>query len=77
MLYDFLKGRTFSILRCLQQVHELGTQIEVCELPCHLHLSPQLNMITEQILKESQLLEISSRRFAMQTALYPTSVVGF
>ncbi|KAJ7880020.1 hypothetical protein B0H14DRAFT_2566517 [Mycena olivaceomarginata] len=57
MLYDFLKGRTFSILRCLQQVHELGTQIE--------------------ILKESQLLEISSRRFAMQTALSPTSVVGF
>jgi hypothetical protein len=34
-------------------------------------------MITEQILKESQLREIASRRFAMQTALSPTSVVGF
>ncbi|KAJ7880033.1 hypothetical protein B0H14DRAFT_3129521 [Mycena olivaceomarginata] len=57
MLCDALKGRTFTILRCIHEVHELGTHIE--------------------ILKESQLREIASRRFATQTAPYPTSVVGF
>ncbi|KAJ7334309.1 hypothetical protein DFH08DRAFT_1083702 [Mycena albidolilacea] len=57
MLCDVLKGRTFTILRCIHEVHELGTHIE--------------------ILKESQLHEIASRRFATQTALSPTSVVGF
>jgi hypothetical protein len=39
------------------------------------HLAPQLN--TEQILKESQLREIASRRFATQTVPSPKSVVGF
>ncbi|KAJ7861309.1 hypothetical protein B0H14DRAFT_537837 [Mycena olivaceomarginata] len=29
MLCDFLKGRTFSILRCIHQVHELGTHLEI------------------------------------------------
>ncbi|KAJ7690462.1 hypothetical protein B0H14DRAFT_2652394 [Mycena olivaceomarginata] len=50
MLCDFLKGRTFSILRCIHELHELGTHIE-------------LNMIAEKILKESQ-REITSRRLA-------------
>ncbi|KAJ7300845.1 hypothetical protein DFH08DRAFT_1090406 [Mycena albidolilacea] len=44
VLCDVLKGRTFTILRCIHEVHELGTHIE--------------------ILKESQLREIASRRFA-------------
>ncbi|KAJ7300870.1 hypothetical protein DFH08DRAFT_828063 [Mycena albidolilacea] len=57
MLCDVLKGRTFTILRCLHEVHELGTHIE--------------------ILKESQLREIASRRFATQTAPSTTSVVWF
>ncbi|KAJ7880000.1 hypothetical protein B0H14DRAFT_3858268 [Mycena olivaceomarginata] len=57
MLCDVLKGRTFTILRCIHEVHELGTHIE--------------------ILKESQLREIASRRFVTQTAPSPTSVVGF
>ncbi|KAJ7880041.1 hypothetical protein B0H14DRAFT_3858294 [Mycena olivaceomarginata] len=29
MLCDFLKGRTFSILRCIHELHELGTHIEI------------------------------------------------
>ncbi|KAJ7861316.1 hypothetical protein B0H14DRAFT_3445431 [Mycena olivaceomarginata] len=37
----------------------------------------ELNMITEQILKESQLCQIASHRFATQTAPSPTSVIGF
>ncbi|KAJ7300868.1 hypothetical protein DFH08DRAFT_828062 [Mycena albidolilacea] len=64
MLCGFLKGRTLSILRCIHQVHELGTHIE---------FPRQLNMIVEQILKESQLREIASHRIATS---YPTSVVG-
>ncbi|KAJ7879998.1 hypothetical protein B0H14DRAFT_3770003 [Mycena olivaceomarginata] len=56
MLCDVLKGRTFTILRCLHEVHELGTRIE--------------------ILKGSQLREITSHRFATQTTPSPTSVVG-
>jgi hypothetical protein len=72
MLCDFLKGRTFSILRCLQQVHELGTHIEVFTLSS-LQFPRQLNMIVEQILKESQHREIASRRVAIS---YPTSVVS-
>ncbi|KAJ7339205.1 hypothetical protein DFH08DRAFT_812595 [Mycena albidolilacea] len=57
MLCDVIKGRTFTILRCIHEAHELGTHIE--------------------ILKESQLCEIASRRFATQTTPSPKSVVGF
>ncbi|KAJ7300864.1 hypothetical protein DFH08DRAFT_828060 [Mycena albidolilacea] len=57
MLCDVLKGRTFTILCCIHEVHKLGTHIE--------------------ILKESHLREIVSRRFATQTAPSTTSVVGF
>ncbi|KAJ7880017.1 hypothetical protein B0H14DRAFT_3434757 [Mycena olivaceomarginata] len=32
MLCDVLKGRTFTILRCLHEVHELGTHIEILKV---------------------------------------------
>jgi hypothetical protein len=73
MLCDFLKGRTFSILRCIHQVHELGTHIEVFIHTLLAVFPRQLNMIAELILKESQLREIASRRVAISN---PTSVFG-
>ncbi|KAJ7880031.1 hypothetical protein B0H14DRAFT_3129520, partial [Mycena olivaceomarginata] len=52
MLCDFLKGRTFTVLRCLHKVRELETHIEVCKLSLARPLLAELNMTTEQILKE-------------------------
>ncbi|KAJ7880010.1 hypothetical protein B0H14DRAFT_2566507 [Mycena olivaceomarginata] len=40
MLYDVLKGRTFTILRCLDEAHELGAHIEICDIIAHPDLRP-------------------------------------
>jgi hypothetical protein len=55
MLCDFLEGRTFTVLRCLHKVRELEMHIEVCKLSLARPLLAELNMTTEQILKESRL----------------------
>jgi hypothetical protein len=49
---DFLRGRTFTLLLCIQEVQVFETRIKVCAfLPC----SDSLAKSTPQMLKESQL----------------------
>ncbi|KAJ7718705.1 hypothetical protein B0H14DRAFT_2643243 [Mycena olivaceomarginata] len=64
MLCDILKGRTFTILHCIHEIRALETHIE-------------LIMVTEQILKESHVREIISRRLATETVHSSASVAGF
>ncbi|KAJ7690455.1 hypothetical protein B0H14DRAFT_2652386 [Mycena olivaceomarginata] len=64
MFCDILKGRTFTILHYIHKIHTLETHIE-------------LITVTEQILKESHVREIISRRLATETIHSSASVAGF
>ncbi|KAJ7300851.1 hypothetical protein DFH08DRAFT_828047 [Mycena albidolilacea] len=64
MFCDILNGRTFTILHCIHEICALKTHIE-------------LIMVTEQILKESHVRKIISRRLATDTVHSSESVAGF